>query len=74
MLETNNNEVTYRTKQEILDAAGYVPKMGRKPIEDEKQSVRLDLYVTPSVAALLPKERGERTKRLRELIKKGLGI
>lgn len=29
MFETNNNDITYRTKQEILDAAKYRGKPGR---------------------------------------------
>jgi hypothetical protein len=39
MFETNNNDMIYRTKQEILDAANYQAKRGR-PKKLEASTIR----------------------------------
>lgn len=58
MHETTNNKITYRTKKEILDAAGYKGKPGA-PIKINEPQCSLNVRIPIRIRDRIPHPRSE---------------
>lgn len=67
MFETNNNEIKYRTKQEILDAAKYRGKPGR-PAKIKEPSTARNIRIPDRVWDKIPVPKSDHVRDALEKI------